>query len=1055
MRVWIPDNWKGIQGIPPLELRWIEESVSGVRSTVKARPINPRLFDNAAKEFERLRKYHYVPSTSPIASPLVIAPKATQPFIRFCGDYSKVNKYIETHHGYIPVVEHEIQRIKGFKLFLDIDMANAFHQFLLGPITSDRLSIVTPWGQFKPVFMPEGVAPASIVLQDVMREIFLDYSEWAVIIFDNILLLALDYEDAFKKLDLFLGRCLERNIVLKMAKSFLGFTEVKFFGYNIRHDSYELGEDRKRIIERLPFPRTVKETQSFLGVGIFFQRFVPHYASIVAPLYEMTKQKFNWDKDSWKIDYEAIFDEAKRTIIASMRLYFPDYSLRWLVRTDASLFGVGGVLLQIYINADGTEVLQPIAFVSKKFSESAAKWATIQQECYGIYYTLHKLQFYLRGKFFELETDHANLQWMEASENPLIVRMRVFVQGLVQVIRHIPGAQNKIADFLSRTEFKVSQDVEMLQRLFFASELLELQRLLLFHGMELDRAQTLCILQLATFSEITEHSEAVEKIRETCRAVHNARVGHMGARRTWKALNENFPGHGLSFAVVEDFVMSCPVCQKDRLRMSNTIKPIYRTVKQEHLRKAIGIDHVDITPADEDGNLGATVIVNLFSGFVDIFPYKSINAENTSIAVFRFICDHGLIDEIHSDPGSDLTSKLIENLNKYLGLKHIFSLVDRHESNGVERVNQEILRHLRALVFEERVMKIWSKNTVLPIVKFILNNTPLSERGGFTANQLTYGTSDQSYYLLRKLVDNVEDKATWPSLVREIDENINLVRGISLKFQQQLISSRRESSNEPSNTYQPGDFVTQIIRGLKDTKLIPRYRGPFQVIKQVKNDVECQHLATGVFHTLDVEKIQLFIGSSEEAKEAANWDADQYKVQNIRAHRGEPKYRRTMEFLVQFSDSEELWIRYNTTVNNISQTVAFEDYCNSKPELRILLLSEKLARKHISETNKRNITTLQPGDTFYLDLRAYGSDWYLNLKLPEADFLTYVTECYVESWGSHRKSLEIKDKILNKEFIFKNYDIVSYAFRRNLDNGEILVNDELLQKYPQIKRRRG
>ena len=1056
LKVWIPDNWEGIKGIPPLELRWIESALVGVRNVPKPRPINPRLFENASKEFERLRRYHYVPSTSPIASPLVIAPKATSPYIRFCGDYNKVNKVIETHHGFIPVVEHEIQKIKGFKIFLDIDMANAFHQFLLGPVTSERLSIVTPWGQYKPVFMPEGVAPASIVLQDVMREIFSDYSDWAVIIFDNILLLAKDYEDAYSKLDLFLARCLERNIVLKMAKSFLGFKEVKFFGYNIRFDSYELGEDRKEIIERIPFPRTVKDTQSFLGVGIFFQRFVPSYATVVAPLYEMTKQNFDWDKNSWKIDYEAIFEEAKRTIVASMRLYFPDYSLRWLVRTDASLFGVGGVLMQIFIGADGVEILQPIAFVSKKFSESAAKWATIQQECYGIYYTLHKLQFYLRGKFFELETDHANLQWMEASENPLIVRMRVFVQGLVQVIRHISGSQNKVADFLSRTEFKVSQEINMLNRLFYSDQLIEVQRLLEFHNIEDCRARVLSLLQLATFKEqITDHSEAVEKINATCKAVHNARVGHMGARRTWKMLNEEFPGHGISFAVVEDFIMSCPVCQKDRLRMANTIKPIYRTIKQEHLRRAIGIDNVSITPADEDRNCGATIIVNLFSGLVDIFPYTVLNAENTSIAIFQYICNHGLVDEIHSDPGSDLTSGLIEKLGKYLGLKHVFSLVDRHESNGVERVIQEVLRHLKALVYEERLISKWSKSTVLPIVKYILNNSSLSERGGYTANQLTYGTADQSYYLLRKLVESEDNKSSWPELIRELDENLAMVREISLKYQKKLVTERSGVSDAYPNSFQKGDFITQIIRGMREAKLLPRYRGPFEVMKQIKNDIECKHLATGEYVTLDVEKVQLFAGTREEALEAANWDADQFKVQEIRAHKGEPEFRKSMEFLVLFSDGDELWISFSTSANNISKTVAYEMYCRSKPELYILVLTEAQARKHISEINKRNITTLQPGDIFYLDLRAYGSEWYQSLKLPEADFSIYVTECYVETWGSHHKSLEIKDKTLGKEFIFKNYDIVSYAYRRNLENGEILIDEDLLRRYPQIKRRRA
>jgi hypothetical protein len=109
-------------------------------------------------------------------------------------------------------------------------MTNAFHQMKSAEKTSERLSVVTPWGQFRPLFMPEGVAPASILLQDVMRSIFSDFAEWAIIIFDNILLLANDFHDAYNKLDMFLDRCGERNIVLQMSKSYLGFQEVKFLG---------------------------------------------------------------------------------------------------------------------------------------------------------------------------------------------------------------------------------------------------------------------------------------------------------------------------------------------------------------------------------------------------------------------------------------------------------------------------------------------------------------------------------------------------------------------------------------------------------------------------------------------------------------------------------------------------------------------------------------------------------------------------------------------------------------------------------------------------------
>ena len=153
----------------------------------------------AEKEFSRLKTYFYEPSRSPHASCLVVAPKATKPFIRFCGDYGVINKYLPTGHYNIPVIRHELDRIIGHKVYIDIDLTNAFHQIPLHPDTKAKLSIQTPWGQFQPKFMPEGIGPGSAVLQETVRTLFSDFT-WAIVIFDNILILPEDYMQAYERL---------------------------------------------------------------------------------------------------------------------------------------------------------------------------------------------------------------------------------------------------------------------------------------------------------------------------------------------------------------------------------------------------------------------------------------------------------------------------------------------------------------------------------------------------------------------------------------------------------------------------------------------------------------------------------------------------------------------------------------------------------------------------------------------------------------------------------------------------------------------------------------
>ena len=89
-KVFVATDWTGITGVGPIELQWMDSMPTRMKPA--ARPINPRLFKHTEKEFERLLKYMYEKSDSPIASCLVIAPKNTAPFIRICGDYGPVNR---------------------------------------------------------------------------------------------------------------------------------------------------------------------------------------------------------------------------------------------------------------------------------------------------------------------------------------------------------------------------------------------------------------------------------------------------------------------------------------------------------------------------------------------------------------------------------------------------------------------------------------------------------------------------------------------------------------------------------------------------------------------------------------------------------------------------------------------------------------------------------------------------------------------------------------------------------------------------------------------------
>ena len=259
-----------------------------------------------------------------------------------------------------------------------------------------------------------------------------------MVIFDNVLLGAHDHKDACTKLHKFLEICHKHNVILKLFKSWFGFSSVKFFGYQISPGKYEMDEGRKKSIMDFEMPTNQKSMQRYLGAALFFKSFVANYSDVAATLHKMTHKDFNWDKKTWTADYIKAFQHMKEALVSAIARFFPDYSLTWVLRVDASNVAAGAVLFQVRIKDDGTEQYEPIGFASRKFSETAFKWDPYKKEAYACYFGVEYFAYYLRGKSFILETDHRNLVWIEQSEVPMVVRWRVFLQSFPMFVRHIP-----------------------------------------------------------------------------------------------------------------------------------------------------------------------------------------------------------------------------------------------------------------------------------------------------------------------------------------------------------------------------------------------------------------------------------------------------------------------------------------------------------------------------------------------------------------------------------------------------------------------------------------
>jgi hypothetical protein len=476
--------------------------------------------------------------------------------------------------------------------------------------------------------------------------------------------------------------------------------------------------------------------------------------------------------------------------------------------------------------------------------------------------------------------------------------------------------------------------------------------------------------------------------------------------------------------------------------MSSTLVPITRHLKTTSPGRVVGIDYLTLVP-DKFGNVGVYVLRDHFTKFVYIMPATTHDQVNASLAIFLYSVLYGAFDVLMSDPGSDLTSQAVAEVNKWFGIHHRLSLVDRHESNGVEGANKQILRYLRKLFLDERVKESWSSPQHVAWAMYLMNKFDDSESGN-SPYALTFGTVSNRRF---DFPGTDIDVKTSHKYIRALDESLRTLTQLAQKHQQDLVSKRVDSSI-PQNLFQRGDLVLfkLPVDKPKPHKLHPRYLGPYEVLNQVKNDVEVRHMSTSLISTFYVADLKAFFGSREDAKKLASIDADQFVIRQLLAFRGDPLLRTSMYFLVEFEDNDRVWLPWS---KDLQDSLPYEHYCRLHKCLKPLIGSAADSSKWAASLRRSKITHVRPTQRALIDLRAFGSDWYATLDLPDKDVLTYVVPIVYGALAPSNKAINITSDVLQLSMLVDNVFIQLYGTSEPPSNS-ISVTPDLIARHPTL-----
>ena len=216
----------------------------------------------------------------------------------------------------------------------------------------------------------------------------------------------------------------------------------------ISQEGVRVNPEKIRAINDFPRPVTKKNVKQFLGLAVFFRRFVKDFAQIAAPLTSLLREDVQFEFGEKE---EEAFETLKAILTQPPILRFPNFELPFILVTDASEVGMGGCLMQKY----GKD-MHPVAFFSKKWktkSPDETKMSVIDKEALAVVSSLMHFRYLIWGYKVTVYTDHKPLIALFSKSNlsPKRARWAVIIHEFDPEIMYIEGKSNLVADALSRS----------------------------------------------------------------------------------------------------------------------------------------------------------------------------------------------------------------------------------------------------------------------------------------------------------------------------------------------------------------------------------------------------------------------------------------------------------------------------------------------------------------------------------------------------------------------------------------------------------------------------
>ncbi|KAG7594102.1 Integrase catalytic core [Arabidopsis thaliana x Arabidopsis arenosa] len=738
------DVFEAVRGLPPDRSDPFTIELEPGTTPISKAPYRmaPAEMAELKKQLEELLDKGFIrPSSSPWGAPVLFVKKKDGSF-RLCIDYRGLNKVTVKNKYPLPRIDELLDQLRGARWFSKIDLASGYHQIPIEPSDVRKTAFRTRYGHYEFVVMPFGLTNAPAAFMKMMNGIFREFLDEFVIIFiDDILVYSKDRETHQNHIRTVLERLREQKLFAKLSKCSFWQRSIGFLGHIISDQGVSVDPEKIRSIKEWPRPKNATEIRSFLGLAGYYRRFVKGFASMAQPMTRLTGKdtKFQWSEEC-----EKSFSELKSMLTSAPVLTLPEVDEPYMVYMDASIMGLGCVLMQRG---------RVIAYASRQLRKHEGNYPTHDLEMVAVVFALKIWRSYLYGAKVQIFTDHKSLKYI-FTQPDLNLRQRRWMELVADYdldIAYHPGKANQVADALSRRRCEVEAEknqealINMMGTLHLNALSKEFEPLGLGAA---DQADLLSRIRLAQEKDQdlnkwaennkTEYQtsnngtivvngrvcvpDIKELKEEILREAHQSRFSiHPGLHKMYHDLKRYYHWVGMKKDVAR-WVARCPTCQLVKAESQVPSGLVQSLPMPEWKWDHVTMDFVTGLPRSPAKHDAVWVVVDRLTKSAHFVAVSETDGAERIAAKYieEIVRLHGVPVSIVSDRDTRFTSHFWKAFQKALGTRVNMSTAYHPQTDGQsERTIRTLEDMLRACTLDWGGS--WEKH--LTLVEFAYNNS--------------------------------------------------------------------------------------------------------------------------------------------------------------------------------------------------------------------------------------------------------------------------------------------------------------------------------------------